>query len=87
MQATTASYNRSKKGLTLNEKIFELHEAVRILQFKDSKKQKSQKKENIYETTEALSQKVDGMENKCGVLRQALETMADAVAEEIDEIR
>ena len=32
MQATAASNNRAKKGLTLREKIFELHDAVRVLQ-------------------------------------------------------
>ena len=32
MQATAASQGRAKKGLTLREKIFELHDAVRVLQ-------------------------------------------------------
>ena len=32
MQATTASHMRSKKSLTLREKIFELHDAVSRLQ-------------------------------------------------------
>ena len=34
-----------------------------------------------------LGQKVDGIESQCAVLRQAIGTMADAVADEIDELK
>ena len=34
-----------------------------------------------------LAQKVDAVESQCVVLRQAIGTMADAVADEIDDLK
>ena len=40
MQATLSSSGRTKKGLTLREKIFELHDAVRVLQSNEGSSRK-----------------------------------------------
>lgn len=93
MQATAASNSRAKKGLTLREKIFELHDAVRVLQTTDTtqnRRQQSQNRSTTPENTESnslLTQKIDGVESQCAVLRQAIGTMADAVADEIEELK
>ena len=34
-----------------------------------------------------MNSKVEGVESQCAVLRQAIGTMADAVAEEIEELK
>ena len=34
-----------------------------------------------------LTQKIDGVESQCAVLRQAIGTMADAVADEIEDLK
>ena len=93
MNATTASTMRQKKGLTLREKIFELHDAVRTLQSNNAASQRQVSKERQPERTDTTSQftamnaKVEAVEGQCGILRQAIGTMADAVSEEIDEVR
>ena len=34
-----------------------------------------------------MTQKIDGVESQCAVLRQAIGTMADAVADEIEDLK
>ena len=93
MNATTASTMRQKKGLTLREKIFELHDAVRNLQSNTATHQRQVSKDRPPERTDTTSQftalnaKVEAVEGQCGILRQAIGTMADAVSEEIDELK
>ena len=93
MNATTASTMRQKKGLTLREKIFELHDAVRTLQNTNATNQRQVSKDRMPERTDtttqftALNAKVEAVEGQCGVLRQAIGTMADAVSEEIEELK
>lgn len=94
MQATVASQSRAKKGLTLREKIFELHDAVRVLQTNDQNQRRQSsltRQSNAPESTadqfSTLTLKVDGLDSQCAVLRQAIGTMADAVAEEIDDLK
>ena len=93
MNATTASSMRQKKGLTLREKIFELHDAVRTLQNTNATNQRQVSKDRMPERTDTTSQftalnaKVEAVEGQCGILRQAIGTMADAVSEEIEELK
>lgn len=92
MQATTSSFNRAKKGLTLREKIFELHDAVRVLQTNEvsQRRQLSQNRQATPEQTETsqvVTTKIEAVESQCQVLRQAIGTMADAVADEIDDLK
>ena len=89
MNATTASSIKANyKTLSLREKIFELHEAVRTLQTKQVhiSKQNTQPKDLVAEVR-FNSAKIEAVENQNGVLKHALGTFADAVSDEIEELQ
>ena len=89
MNATTASsIKANNKTLSLREKIFELHEAVRTLQTKQVhiSKQNTQPKDLVAEVR-FNSAKIEAVENQNGVLKHALGTFADAVSDEIEELQ
>ena len=70
-----------------------MHDAVRTLQSNTATNQRQVSKERQPERTDTTSQftainaKVEAVEGQCGILRQAIGTMADAVSEEIDELK
>ena len=82
------SIKANNKTLSLREKIFELHEAVRTLQTKQVhiSKQNTQPKDLVAEVR-FNSAKIEAVENQNGVLKHALGTFADAVSDEIEELQ
>ena len=87
MNATTASSIRAnQKTLSLRDKIFELHEAVRTLQTKQVR-QAQPKNKDLADEVRYNSAKIEAVENQNGVLKHALGTFADAVSDEIEELQ
>ena len=90
MAATAASdLRRGVKTLTLKDKIFELHDAVKNLQSKQIKIERKSVHTNKDLATEVFSNtsRLEAVENQASVLKQALGTLADAVSEEIEELQ
>lgn len=89
MNPTAASALRTKanKSLSLREKIFELHDAVRTLQTKTVKIEKqNQQPKDLAAEVHYQASRIEAIENQNGVLKHALGTFADAVSDEIEEL-
>ena len=83
MNATHSSELRKGiKTLSLREKIFELHDAVKTLQTKQTKIEKS-----ALPKSSDTSTRLDTLESNTSVLKQAIGTFADAVSDEIEELQ
>ena len=90
MNPTAASeVRRIGKTLSLREKIFELHDAVKTLQTKQTKieKQNVVPKKDVGQEVRSNTARIEAIESQTGVLKQALGTFADAVSEEIEELQ
>ena len=66
-------------------RVLQTNEAAQRRQASQSRQ--SQAPESTTDQTATLMLKVDTVESQCAVLRQAIGTMADAVAEEIDDLK
>ena len=90
MNPTAASETRrGGKTLNLRDKIFELHDAVKTLQTKQTKieRQNVGPKKDMAGEVRSNTSRIEVIEGQCGVLKQALGTFADAVSEEIEELQ
>lgn len=79
MCQTSSSYLRAKDSLNLRDKIFELHDAVRELQNRDSSPSLA--------PPNTEDGRLTSLETQVTVLRRAVGTLADAVSEEFDSLK